>query len=145
MKQLKYFPYEARVLRAHYFFELARRYGDIAMPLEVLTEEEANTIGKTPFSEVISFIVSECDDAANNLPDSYVNEPGAEIGRVTKGFAMAVKSKALLYAASKLHNPSMDTELWKKSAKAAIDIINTGLYSLDPRRVPTTSTQKKLY
>ena len=62
------FPYEARVLRAHYFFELARRYGDIAMPLEVLTEEEANTIGKTPFSEVISFIVSECDDAANNLP-----------------------------------------------------------------------------
>ena len=46
MKQLKYFPYEARVLRAHYFFELARRYGDIAMPLEVLTEEEANTIGK---------------------------------------------------------------------------------------------------
>lgn len=102
------------------------------MPLEVLTEEEANTIGKTPFSEVISFIVSECDDAANNLPDSYVNEPGAEIGRVTKGFAMAVKSKALLYAASKLHNPSMDTELWKKSAKAAIDIINTGLYSRPP-------------
>ena len=25
MKQLGYFPYEARVLRAHYFFELARR------------------------------------------------------------------------------------------------------------------------
>ena len=44
MKQLKYFPYEARVLRAHYFFELARRYGDIAMPLEVLTEEEANSV-----------------------------------------------------------------------------------------------------
>ena len=41
MKQLKYFPYEARVLRAHYFFALARRYGDIAMPLEVLTEEES--------------------------------------------------------------------------------------------------------
>ena len=46
---------------------------------------------------------------------------------------MAVKSKALLYAASKLHNPSMNTELWKKSAKAALDIINTGLYSLNPQ------------
>lgn len=135
MKQLKYFPYEARVLRAHYFFELARRYGDIAMPLEVLTEEEANTIGKTSFNDVIDFIVSECDEAIadNHLPDSYVNEPNAEIGRVTKGFAMAVKSKALLYAASKLHNPSMNTDLWKKSAKAALDIINTGLYSLDPK------------
>ena len=114
------------------------------MPLEVLTEEEANTIGKTPFSEVISFIVSECDDAANNLPDSYVNEPGAEIGRVTKGFAMAVKSKALLYAASKLHNPSMDTELWKKSAKAAIDIINTGLYSLDPQESANNLDSKEV-
>ena len=135
MKQLKYFPYEARVLRAHYFFELARRYGDIAMPLEVLNEEEANTIGKTSFNDVIDFIVSECDEAIadNHLPDSYVNEPNAEVGRVTKGFAMAVKSKALLYAASKLHNPSMNTDLWKKSAKAALDIINTGLYSLDPK------------
>ena len=55
------------MLRAHYFFELARRYGDIAMPLEVLTEEEANTIGKTPFAEVINFIVNECNEAANNF------------------------------------------------------------------------------
>ena len=45
MKQLGYFPFEARVLRAHYFFELARRYGDIAMPLKTLTTEEANAIG----------------------------------------------------------------------------------------------------
>ncbi len=48
---------------AHTTFELARRYGDIAMPLEVLTEEEANTIGKTPFAEVINFIVNECNEA----------------------------------------------------------------------------------
>ncbi len=144
MKQLKYFPYEARVLRAHYFFELTRRYGDIAMPLEVLTEEEANTIGKTPFNEVINFIVSECDESANNLPDTYATEPGAEIGRVTKGFAMAVKSKALLYAASKLHNPSMDTEIWKRSAKAALDIINTGLYSLDPQESANNLESKEV-
>lgn len=144
MKQLKYFPYEARVLRAHYFFELARRYGDIAMPLGVLTEEEANTIGKTPFAEVINFIVKECDEAAANLPDSYVTEPEAEVGRVTKGFAMAVKSKALLYAASKLHNPTMDAELWKKSAKAALDIINTGLYSLAPQESANNLESKEV-
>ena len=29
MKKLACFPYEARVLRAQYFFELARRYGDM--------------------------------------------------------------------------------------------------------------------
>lgn len=144
MKKLKFFPYEARVLRAYYFFELARRYGDIAMPLTVLDKENANTIEKTAFSDVISFIVSECEDAAKILPDSYINEPDKQVGRITKGFAMAVKSKALLYAASKLHNPSMDTELWKKSATAALDIINTGLYSLDPQESANNISSKEV-
>lgn len=144
MKKLKFFPYEARVLRAYYFFELARRYGDIAMPLTVLDKENANTIEKTAFNDVISFIVSECEDAAKILPDSYINEPDKQVGRITKGFAMAVKSKALLYAASKLHNPSMDTELWKRSATAALDIINTGLYSLDPQESANNISSKEV-
>lgn len=146
IKKLKYFPYEGRVLRAHYFFELARRYGDIAMPLTVLDQNEANSIGKTAFADVINFIVDECSEAAsnNNLPDSYENEPGAQIGRVTKGFALAVKSKALLYAASKLHNPSMNTDLWKKSAKAALDLINTGIYSLDPQESANNISSKEI-
>ena len=131
-KQLKYFPYEARVLRAFFFFELAKRYGDIAMPLKKLTIGEANTIGKTSFDDVVEYIVSECDDCASNLPDTYQGQPNNETGRITRGFAMALKSKALLYAASELHNPSMDTEKWKRSAKAALDLINTGLYRLDP-------------
>lgn len=144
MKKLKYFPYEAKVLRAYYFFELARRYGDIAMPLEVLTPEEANSISKTPFADVIDFIVGTCDEAANNLPDTYANEPDAQIGRITKGFAMAVKSKALLYAASELHNPSMNTDLWKRSAKAALDIINTGLYNLDKAETANNLSSKEI-
>lgn len=40
MAQLKYFGAEARALRAFYFFELAKRYGDIPMPLKVLTVKE---------------------------------------------------------------------------------------------------------
>ena len=133
-RQLRYFPYEARVLRAFYLFELARRYGDIAMPTRMLTIEEANTIAKTPFDQVIEFIVSECEACASdgNLPDTYVGEPGNETGRITRGFALALRSKALLYAASELHNPSMDPERWKRSARAALDLIGTGLYTLDP-------------
>lgn len=133
LKQLAYFPYEARMLRAYYFFDLARRYGDIAMPLTMLTTTEANSIGKTPFQEVIGFIAAECDEAAKNLPDTYVGQPNNETGRITKGFAMALKSKALLYAASLLHNPAMNKDRWKSSAKAALDLINTELYRLDPK------------
>ena len=142
MKQMQYYPYEARVLRAYYFFELARRYGDIAMPLEVLTVEQANAIGQTPFDEVIRFIVSECTECAPNLPLSYSGVPQSEIGRVTRGFALAVKTKALLYAASPLHNPSDDAEKWKAAARAAKEVMDLGVYSLDPAYVNNTTSSE---
>lgn len=135
MKRLSYHKDEARLLRAYFFFELARRYGDIAMPTTALTAEEANAIGKTPFLEVIQFIADECDAVAPNLPVTYQNVPSRQIGRVTKGFAMALKAKALLYAASELHNPSGDVEAWKSAARAALVLIDSaevrGWYTLD--------------
>ena len=144
LQQLQYYPYEARVLRAYYFFELARRYGDIAMPTSVLSIEEANTIGKTPFNEVIDFIVSECDECAANLPEDFSKVPTAEVGRTTKGFALALKTKALLYAASPLHNPSNDKELWKAAARAALEVIDLGIYSLDPETCFNKETSSEL-
>ena len=130
-EHLNVYPYEAKVLRAYFFFELARRYGDIAMPLTMLTAEEANAISKTPFDEVIDFIVKECDESAPYLPNTYVGMLDDEIGRVTKGFALAVKTKALLYAASPQHNPSGNKEKWQKAAAAAKEIIDLNVYKLD--------------
>ncbi|MFI3281786.1 MAG: RagB/SusD family nutrient uptake outer membrane protein [Rikenellaceae bacterium] len=123
LAQMAYHPYEARVLRAHYLFELARRYGDIPMPLTMLSAEEANSIEKTPFEDVIDFIVSECDECSLELPLTYSSVTGSQTGRITKGFAMAVKSKALLYAASELHNSTMDQDKWERSAQAALDLL----------------------
>ena len=131
---LSIYPYEARVLRAYLFFELARRYGDIAMPLTMLTAEEANAIGKTPFDEVIAFIEKECTECAPHLltAKDYAGRRENEFGRVSQGFALAVKAKALLYSASPLHNPSGDKEKWHKAAKAAKEIMDLGQFKLDP-------------
>ncbi|MBO4455906.1 MAG: RagB/SusD family nutrient uptake outer membrane protein [Bacteroidales bacterium] len=126
------YPYEARTLRAFYLFELARRYGDIPVPLTMLTVEEANSIEKTPFDDVIKFIAEECDTCALKLPTTYIGMLDDEYGRVTKGFAMALKAKALLYAASPLHNPSGDKTKWQKAAQAAKDVMDLGIYRLDP-------------
>lgn len=144
MDQLQYYPYEARVLRAYYFFELARRYGDIAMPTKVLTVNEANTIGKTPFREVVAFIVSECSECAEKLPKTFADVQQAEIGRVTKGFALALKTKALLYAASPLHNPDDDAERWKDAARAAQEVMDLGVYQLDKDGVYNKTTSSEL-
>ena len=144
LEHLKYYPYQAKVLRAYYFFELARRYGDIPMPMTMLTAEEANAIAKTPFDEVINFIVSECDESAANLPDTYVGLLDDEVGRVTRGFALAVKTKALLYAASPLHNPSGDKSKWEKAAAAAKEIIDLGIYKLDPDEKANNYTSQEV-
>lgn len=151
LKRLESYHYEARVLRANYFFELARRYGDIAMPTEVLTVEEANTIGKTPFNEVIAFIVSELDDCAAHLPVTFATaEMDQAIGRTTKGYALALKTKALLYAASPLHNTSNNAELWKEAARAALEVMNltddkgAKVYSLDPNGCINKTTSSEL-
>ncbi|MBR5498930.1 MAG: RagB/SusD family nutrient uptake outer membrane protein [Bacteroidales bacterium] len=144
LEHLAYYPYQARVLRAYYFFELARRYGDIPMPLTMLTAEEANEIGKTPFNEVIDFIVSECTESAQNLPDTYVGLLDDETGRVTRGFALAVKTKALLYAASPLHNPSGDKSKWQKAATAAKEIMDLNRYQLDPDEKANNYTSQEV-
>ena len=138
VEHIALYPYEARTLRAFYLFELARRYGDIPVPLTMLSVEEANTIEKTPFDQVIDFIAVECDTCALKLPNSFLGMLDDEYGRVTKGFAMALKAKALLYAASPLHNPNGDKEKWHKAAKAAKDVMDLGIYRLDPSETANT-------
>ena len=123
MQQFYYYPFEARFLRAYFYFELVRRYGDIPLITTILTEDEANKLTRTPFDQVVQFIVDECDAIALELPVSYSSVTNADIGRATKGMAMALKSKALLYAASPLFNPNNDKAKWERAAKAAADFV----------------------
>ena len=106
---------ELRVLRAFFFFELAKRYGDIPLLTRTYNQNEINQVTKTPFDQIIAFICNECDEAAKVLPINQKDFYG-ETGRVTKGTALALKSRALLYAASPLHNPSNDKAKWEKAA-----------------------------
>lgn len=121
---------EVKVLRALYHFELAKRYGDIPLITRTYTLEEINQVKKTPFDKIIEFVVNEIDEIASKLPEDH-NEFYGETGRVTKGAALAIKARALLYAASPLFagtdNPS---DKWQAAAKAAYDVIDLNRYSL---------------
>src|SRR5690606_12543349 len=65
------------------------------------------------------------------LPASYASLPGAETGRATKGAALALKARTLLYAASPLHNVSNDQAKWVAAGSAAKEIIDMQQYSLE--------------
>ncbi len=128
-EKMQYWESEARFLRSFYLFELARRYGDVAIPTELYTLENVNEVKPSSFNDVISFIKSECDSIAPKLPDNYASVAGAQTGRVTKGAAMALKCRALLYNASPLFSAD-DQNKWKAAALAAKAIIDGGTYQL---------------
>lgn len=131
MQQFRLYPYEARFLRAFFYFELAKRYGSVPLITDVLEPEEANMVSASSFDTIIQFVVDECDLVADSLPVTYLNLPNGETGRATKGAAMALKTKALLYAASPLHNASDAPEKWLAAAEAAHEVIYMGYYSLE--------------
>jgi hypothetical protein len=130
MLQYNNYPNEARFLRAFFYFELIKRYGDVPLITTALTVAEANAVKKSPYNTIVDFIVSECDAIIPKLPATYAVLPAAETGRATKGAAYALKARTLLYAASPLHNLTDDKTKWTAAAIAAKQLMDLQLYSL---------------
>lgn len=131
------YQYEVRFLRAYYYFELVKRYGSVPLITKTLTKEEANAVEQTPAETVLKFVIDECTDVAKSLPDQATQLPGAaaNMQRISKGVALALKSRATLYMASPLFNPSNDVARWKTAASAAYELISQSAvlgYSIDP-------------
>ena len=122
--QMELFPYELRFLRAYFYFELFKTYGDVPLVTTTLTNGQANNIERTPAEQIVKFIVDECDAIAPYLPVSYIDEVNAEVGRATRIAVAALKARTLLYAASPLHNPTGDKTKWAKAAEACKYILD---------------------
>ncbi|MFZ4262065.1 RagB/SusD family nutrient uptake outer membrane protein [Sphingobacterium sp. HJSM2_6] len=131
IKQYDNYPHEARFLRAFFYFELIKRYGDVPLITKPLSIQEANNVTRAPYHEIVDFIVSECDAIIPKLPLTYADLPNSETGRATRGAALALKARTLLYAASPLHNKTNELQKWISAATAAKDLMNLQRYSLD--------------
>ncbi|HYH56067.1 MAG TPA: RagB/SusD family nutrient uptake outer membrane protein, partial [Anseongella sp.] len=120
---------EMQFLRAYSYFRLIAFYGGVPLITTPFKLGDDYLVERSSYDEVLDFVVSELDAAAELLPPSY---SGADLGRVTQGAAMAIKSRALLYAASPLHNPANDKAKWQAAADAAKAVIDLERYSLYP-------------
>lgn len=118
------FEYEARFLRAYFYFELVRTYGDVPFTLKSLTNEEANNLSRKPAIEVMDWISAEMDNIAEFLPITYATELNTDIGRATKPMCMALKARTLLYKASPLFNTSNNRGWWLDAARANHDLLS---------------------
>ena len=143
MEKAQYWESEARVLRSMFLFELARRYGDIPLAVDIYTVENVNGIKKNSFGEVMQYISDECKAAAQVLPENYNNVASKQTGRITKGAALALRSRALLYAASPLFSQDSQ-EKWIEAAKAAKEVIDLNLYTLTDEESVNNLDSKEL-
>lgn len=130
IKDFTNYRYEVRFLRAFYYFELIKRYHNVPFVLDVLTLDEANAVKPSSFEQIAKFIVDECSDLATLLPVNYQGFVDKETGRVTRGAAMALKSRVTLYMASPLFAANDDAK-WKAAASAAYELIAANTYKLD--------------
>lgn len=138
------FHAEAQFIRAFHYFQMVKRYGGVPL----VTEAAQYAVGEDPTElfvprnkehEVYDFIASELDEAIANLPDSYSS---SDRNRVNKYTALALKSRAMLYAASiakygqvQLNglvgiSASEAEQYWQASYDASKRIIDAGVYQL---------------
>lgn len=87
---------EARYIRASLFFRMANNYGDVPLFDHNLTLAEANSIARSPKSEVIGFVRTELNEVAAILPAKQ-EYAAKDNGRITKGTAMMLLARTYLY------------------------------------------------
>lgn len=123
---------EAKFLRALYYFNLVRLYGDVPLVLSYETYIDANdyAIARTPSTAVYAQIEKDLKEAAEVLPDRYA---APDIGRATAGAAKALLAKVYLTEASlplKLEDNYANAVLTAEEVLSAQDG-GTGNYGYD--------------
>lgn len=137
---------EGRFIRAFHYFSMVKRYGGVPLLKEAQQISENIddlAVQRSKEHEIYDFIASELDLAAQDLPEAY-DKPGDGPNRyrITKYAALALKSRAMLYAASSAkYAPvqldglvgipdNMANGYWQAAYDAAKEIMNSGVHSL---------------
>lgn len=152
---------EVRFLRAMNYMEMVKRYGGVPIVDKVFEPRVQVDVPRSSLEDCIKFIVAECDAAFPKLPAAY---SATQTGRAPALAALALKSEALLYAASPQYNTATpyismanaadnklicygnyDVNRWKlaaDAAKAALDFALANGYGLID--VPANRNPKEL-
>lgn len=111
---------QAKVIRAINYMRLVSLFGDVPLVTKTLTLSEGREVSREKADVVWDFIESELTVASENLKVSYKDDV-TQIGRITKGAALGLKARAMLYAGR-----------YEKAATAAKQVMDMNLYQLYP-------------
>lgn len=115
---------EARFLRAYYYFNLVRCFGDVPRIDTVYSSDNIEQIVglyvRSPQAEIYSLIIEDLTAAAADLPVKSAYG-AADVGRATSGAALTLLAKVQLYQKN-----------WAAAIAATDQVIASGEYSLEP-------------
>jgi len=109
---------EVYFVLAYRYFIMAALYGDIPLVTKVYIQPSESDIPVSKHAVVIDSVLQWLDNAAADLPLSY---SGSDLGRITKGAALALKSRVYLFEGR-----------WAEAVTASQAVIGLKQYSLYP-------------
>ena len=122
---------EARFLRAYYYFDLVKWFGQVPLIDKFVTPQEALTIERASVADVYALIIADLEFAAANLPNNYT---GANIGRATSYAAKGILARVYMTRSGpQLHpdGPCLASNEYDKALELLNEIIGSGQYALE--------------
>ena len=110
---------EAYFLRAWNYFNLVKLYGGVPYITTPQDWDEGEVyVPRNKTSECIDSIIRDLDWAAKAPKGNIATQTSGNRGRITRGAALAMKGRVLLYWASAQFNPTNSTARWEAAYDA---------------------------
>jgi len=122
------FVAECRFLRAFYYFDLLRFYGQLPIVDKVMSPGEVATVKRSPVGDVYNFIISDLQFAISNLPQTYT---GTDIGRPTTYSAKGILGLVYMTKSGPTYNvngPGLNSNEYDKALQQFNDTIASGIF-----------------
>lgn len=143
---------EARFCRAVFYLDMMRYYGPVVFTGEEVMDfnnPDLNKTDRTTWQFLVDWLCNEFDAVAAVLPSNWGPD---DLGRATKGAALALKARLLVMSArplfngqngtgiydgminksgEKLFNTEYNVSHWVRAAQACADVIELGTYALE--------------
>ena len=130
---------EAKFLRALFYYMLVQYYNGVPLILDEPAYSQA-ALPRDDRQTVVNAILSDLEDAARLLDWQWAS--ANDQGRATRGAALALKARLLLFEASPLMNPSHFQCGVFKGPEYAVQQLHGVLHPVSEQRAPAGSGQR---
>lgn len=130
--ELKQFVGEAKFFRAYNYWMMFKLFGEVPIVTSELDiDDETLYAPRATRKETVDFILNDLTEAANDLPEKS-GLPDADVGRITRGAANALKARVALFegAWGKFRSDANASAYLDAAIDAASAVMNSAQYSL---------------